>query len=218
MRNNVCIAVFAAALLLGGCDITTPSQVKTGQVRITEQMQTVVLNARHVDGAAVNSIADDYDRNGRGQVMMVVTYLQGNPLNELEAKKQAGAYKAALAKRDVNDVKIDYVGVTDKSQNGQAIVSYLAMTALPPSNCGPITGYQGADQLTDVHDYAFGCETKTALSKMISRPDDLRGRAGTPDDDAKRQGAMVEKYRTGTPNEPMEGVSASEIGAAAAGG
>jgi type IV pilus biogenesis protein CpaD/CtpE len=47
---------------------------------------------------------------------------------------------------------------------------------------------------------------------MVVRPDDLMGRAGAPDGDSRRQGALIEQYRSGTPNEKFESGNASEVG------
>lgn len=202
-------AVFAV-LFLGACDNTTPSQLKTGQIRLQKEMKTVVLYP--ADGAKVEMVADDYHHNNKGPMTAVMGYLSNNPLQEAEVRRQGNAYKQAFAKAGVKDIKIDYVGVTDPERTGYAVLSYPAMTAQAPDNCMPITGYDGADTRSVAENYAFGCETKTAISKMISRPEDLMGRAGSTNEDSRRAGTAVEKYKAGTPNTKMQGINASTVG------
>jgi type IV pilus biogenesis protein CpaD/CtpE len=75
-----------------------------------------------------------------------------------------------------------------------------------------MTGYVAAGSVQDVDRYEMGCETKNAMAQMIARPDDLMGNAGLPNDDSRRQGTMVEKYKAGTPNPELKGYNASDIG------
>jgi hypothetical protein len=53
---------------------------------------------------------------------------------------------------------------------------------------------------------------KTAMSRMIVDPSDMKGRAGTQNNDSRRLGATVETYKSGKPNEPMKGFQASKVG------
>lgn len=206
------IALCCSALLLAACDVTTPSQVRTGQIRVTERVKTTSLEARHVDTAVVRAAAEDWRQNGKGNVMLVAAYLSGNPMNEMAVKKVGAAYKQAFAENGVGAVQVDYVPVTDPAQTEYVILSYTATMALPPTECRRMTGYKGADSLQDVEGYKFGCETKSALSRMIANPDDLLGREGAAEDDARRQGGVVEKYKTGEPNDKLDGINASSVG------
>jgi type IV pilus biogenesis protein CpaD/CtpE len=200
----------ALSLLLGACDTTTPSQIKTGDIRLQREMKTAVLYA--VEAEKVDMIADDFRQNGEGRMRGVMGYLAGNPLQEAGVKRQGNAYKQAFASAGVKDLPVEYVGVNDKEKTGYLVVSYAALVARAPSDCMPITGYDGADSRSVVEGYAFGCETKTALSKMISRPADLLGRAGTTDGDARREGTIIERHKSGVPNTRMQGINASTVG------
>lgn len=206
------LAFFAAALtfLLGACDNTTPSQLKTGDIRLQREMKTSVLYS--AEAGKIDMIADDFRQNGEGSIRAVMGYLAGNPLQEAEVKRQGNAYKKAFANAGVENLQVEYVGVSEKARTGYAVFSYPAMVAHAPADCAPITGYDGADSRSVADGYAFGCESKTIISKMISRPADLLGRAGMPDGDSRREGTIVEKYKSGTPNAKMQGVNASALG------
>lgn len=215
MRHSflgTCGVFLSAAMLLSACDVTTPSQVKTGEIRIMERMKTATLDARRVDANRVDMIADDYKMNGRGDFSVVVSYLQNDAGAKRAVSGQGIALRNAFAAKGISDLNIDYVPVTDTALAGQAVVSYQATVAEPPENCGQVMGYQGADVLRNMDAYELGCGTQSALSKMIVQPEDLLGTSGTPDGDSRRHGALVERYKSGTPNEKLEGMNASEVG------
>ncbi len=88
-----------------------------------------------------------------------------------------------------------------------AVLSYMALAAEPPRGCRPVLGDNGAESRTDIEDESIGCEVKSAESQMVARPADLLGVPGLPEDDARRQGALVDKYRAGTPNPVLQGLS-----------
>lgn len=204
--------IFSAVLLLSGCDMSTPSQVETGHIRLQENMKTVTVHPAAPDATAASRIADDFKRNARGKMTMVIPYKAGQPGEELQAKRYGGKWQQALAKVGVPDVDVSYVGVNDPQLLSRAVISYPAIQAMPPEGCRRLTGYQGADSIEDVHNYRIGCEVKTAFSKMIVDPEDLMGRESDETTEARRQGAVVEGYMSGTPNEPLEGGRSSAIG------
>jgi len=205
----------AVALTLGlaACDVSVPSQLETGHIRLSEDTRTVSLNADKPDAAAARRIAADFRDNGRGDMRLVMPYRSGDPLQETQARRLGREWQAAFAKGGVSGVTVDYVGVTDASLLKQAVVSYTVLAALPPAGCVQrLTGYQGADTLEDMHTYRMGCETRTALSKMIVNPEDLAGRSGSEQGDSRRHGAVTERYMSGEQMEPLQTTSASSIG------
>ena len=110
-------------------------------------------------------------------------------------------------------LKVDLVAVTDPDMLGKAVVSYNVLAVQPPVGCERrLTGYQGADTLEDMHNYRIGCETRTAISKMIVNPEDLQGRAGTVSGDSRRQGTVTERYMGGEGMERLDTTNASGIG------
>ena len=206
------VGLFSAVLLLSACDMTTPSQVETGHIRLQENMKTVTVHPAAPDAAAVSKIAEDYKRNARGKMAMIIPYKAGQPAEELQAKRYGSQWQQTMAKAGVKEMDVNYVGVEDPQFLSRAVISYPSLQAMPPEGCRRLTGYQGADSIEDVYDYRMGCETKTAISKMIVDPEDLLGRDSNANSEARRQGAVVENYMSGTPNEPLEGGRASDVG------
>jgi len=204
--------VFSAVLLLAGCDVTTPSQVETGHIRLQESVKTVTVPPASPDASAAARISDDFKRNARGKMAMVIPYKAGRPGDELQAKRYGNRWKQAMAKAGVRDIEISYVGVDDPQSLSRAVISYPVLQALPPEGCRRLTGYQGADSIADMQGYGIGCEVKTAFSKMIVDPEDLNGRDSSGTSEARRQGTVVENYLSGTPNEALDGGRASSVG------
>jgi type IV pilus biogenesis protein CpaD/CtpE len=207
MRQIKASLFLAGLLLLTGCnqtlDVSMPSRMKTGQIQLKDVMKTATLNPLVVDADAVNIIAGDYERNGDGPVRLVVPYAPGNPLNRVAAEAQGTRYHDAFGKYGI-PVLVSYAANGDRG--AQAVVSYMALAAEPPRNCAPMPEYLGATT-NEAGRTDFGCETRTVQSKMISRPSDLAGTAGTPDDDGKRHGNITDRYRNGAPNPTLTGLS-----------
>jgi type IV pilus biogenesis protein CpaD/CtpE len=203
-----------AGLALSACDVTTPSQVTTQKIRIKDHIVTQTLDAGRIDPARLNVIADDFTRKAsNGKMTLTVSYLSGDVRREGVARSQGNAYKKAFEQRGVSGVSVATVPIADKQYAGKVVVMYKAQSALAPKDCKNITGYQGADDMDAADQYQFGCNTKTAVSRMIADPSDLMGKGGTQNDDSRRSGAVVETYKSGKPNQPMKGFQASQVGA-----
>lgn len=219
MRRVNFSACLAIVLLLSACSMATPSQVKTGAIRIDDRMKTVSIDPAALTADQAGVIADDYHRNGRGKMAVVVSYVRANPAARLKAERQSVKIAQAFASKGVRDMKVNMVAVNSANHAEQAVVSYMAVTALPGKNCTRMPGYQGSDTLDNSMEYAYGCETQMAISKMIVNPEDLLGRDGTPDGESRRHGTIVEKYKSGTQNGPLAGqINASDVSTAEGGG
>jgi pilus biogenesis lipoprotein CpaD len=219
MRRVNISACLAIVLLLSACSMATPSQVRTGEIRIEDRMKTVNIDPSTLTADQAGMIAEDYQRNGRGKMAVVVSYVRANPAARIKAEQQSVKIAQVFAAKGVRNMKVNMVAVNTVNHAEQAVVSYMAVTALPPRNCTRMPGYNGSDTLDNAMDYSFGCETQTLVSKMIVNPEDLMGRDGTPDGESRRHGTIVERYKSGTRNTPLEGqINASDVSTASGGG
>jgi type IV pilus biogenesis protein CpaD/CtpE len=204
-----CIAL--CTLLLTGCDVTTPSQVQTGDIQIKDVMKTAIVDPVAVNSDTVETISTDYARNGSGPMRLVVPYAPGNPLNKAAAQAQGQRYEKAFTDHGINDFRVSYTATVDPSAEG--VISYMALAAEPPRHCRHIAGFYGTETLAEnIKEENIGCEMKMDEARMIARPADLLGVSGVPDDDAKRQGTVVDKYRSGVPNPALTGLSTKSSG------
>jgi type IV pilus biogenesis protein CpaD/CtpE len=201
-----CFAV--CALLLSACDVTTPSQVHTGEIQVKDVMKTATVDPAHVSSDSVEIIAKDYKMNGDGPMRLVVPYRPGNPLEKVAADAAGARYAEAFAAKGVKDFRVSYTATVEPK--AMAVISYMALAAEPPRNCHHMSSYYGGVAMKDVGDSAdIGCEIKSAQAQMMARPADLLGMPGVPQDDARRQGTLVERYKAGVPNPSLGGLSAS---------
>lgn len=201
-----CFAV--CALLLSACDVTTPSMVHTGEIQVKDVMKTATVDPAQINFESVEIIAKDYAMNGEGPMRLVIPYQPGNPLEKVAAEAEGARYQRAFAAKGVKDFRISYTATV--GPKAMAVISYMALAAEPPRNCHHIPGYYGADAMKDVAGKRdIGCEIKSAQAHMIARPADLLGMPGVPQDDSRRQGAVVEKYKAGVRNTELGGLTAS---------
>lgn len=211
LSKALCAALLS--LTVSACDVSVPSQLETGQMRLSEETRTLAVDANKPDAALARRIAGDFRDNGRGDLHILMPYKSGDPLHETQARRMGKEWQSAFVKGGAGNAKVEFVAVTDASALGRAVISYNVLTALPPEACGQrLTGYQGGDTLEDLHNYRIGCETRTAMSKMIVNPEDLKGRDGTESGDSRRQGTVAERYMSGEKMAPLETTTASGIG------
>jgi type IV pilus biogenesis protein CpaD/CtpE len=201
-----CFAI--CAVLLSACDVTTPSQVHTGEIQVKDVMKTATVDPAHVDVESVEIISKDYSMNGSGPMRLVIPFQPGSPLEKITAQAEGARYQRAFAAKGVKDFRVSYTATVEPK--AMAVISYMALAAEPPRNCHHISAYYGAVPMKDIdgmHD--IGCEIKSAQAQMVARPADLLGTPGVPQDDARRQGTVVERYKAGVPNTELGGLSAS---------
>jgi len=195
------------------CTMTSPSQIKTGEIVVEDVMATRELPAHIVDEAAVNIAADDFRRNGRSGAALVMPILRHCRHSErLHAIAVGEGYKRTFAKYGVPDLKLSFAETSNKVAARHAVLAYTSTVAQPPRNCTRIPGATGPTDLRAMEDYSIGCETRTMLAKMIARPEDLMGVAGTPDELSRRAGPVSEGYMSGRTNAPLTGLNASTTG------
>lgn len=217
MHRSLKAAALVSILLLAGCDMATPSQISVRQIELRNSVKTETLDALRADPARAEVIAESYRRNGRGPLSMTASYRADDQRDSAAVRKGGAAWRGLLLKNGIPAVNVDYVAVSDPAFADRAVLSWAATVASAPKDCGRIPGYQGAEDMSYAEKYSFGCETDAMIARQLSNPDDLRGRAGAPGNDAKRDGTLVDKYRSGTPNPKLQGINASSVGTGSGG-
>ena len=207
MKASAVASIALSVLLLSACDMSTPSKVHTGEIQVRDVMKTVTIDPTIINPDSVDIILSDYRQNGEGPMRLVVPYAPGNPLNKAAAQAQGERYKHTFQGRGVKDFRVSYTATVNPEAMG--VLSYEALAAEPPRNCHHMPGFNGGDRVDDAEGRNYGCEMQTAISQMMARPADLLGQDGLPEDDAKRQGGLVEKYRSGVVNPALVGLKAS---------
>lgn len=200
-------------VMLAGCNMTTPSQIRTGQIQLQEDTATQTYPLKDIGDGQLRSIARDHALRGHGPATVTVSYLANDHQGRKDAQKSMRKVLSTLQSEGMTGTKVDYVAVNDARLAGQAVFSYPALTARAPDHCKRMPGYQGGESLEDMQDYQISCESKDVLSRMVARPADLMGNDGKGAGTGRRSGTVVETYQEGEPNKlfyPL--TSASSVG------
>lgn len=200
-RSLIRYAAFALLpVMLVGCTMTTPSQLRTGQIQMQENAATYAYPLAEVSDSQLRSIAHDHDTRGRGAAAVTVAYQDGDTQALKASQKKMRHVLSVLEREGMTGTTVHYVAVNDASLAGQAVFAYPALYARAPDHCKRMPGYQGAGSLDDIEDYQISCESKEMLSRMIARPTDLLGNDGKGPGTGRRSGAVVETYQDGEAN------------------
>ncbi len=202
-----------APLFLSGCarDLSEPSWISGNSVQVQEHSFVEEVALSDVTNEFVSKTAKHYNKYGGGPVNLSVTYnpnIKGS--SSIKASGTAAKIAASFRSKGVRDVEIDVLPVGDQGQDAKLILSYTSYTAHAPKDCGVLYGFD--DNKNNINrDYEMGCTIETVMARQIARPKDLLGVGSVnPTTDGRRSGNIVETYRTGAPNEALDGLSASE--------
>lgn len=196
-------------LMVSACDPTTPSEVNVSKLHVKDQVITDTLSTNAVDLKHVAVISRKVLRNGNGDVTLTIPYAQGG---FVKAGDLGAAYKSAFAAKGVTHVTVQYVAMDDNQDTDHAVISFRGLVAKQAEDCGRIPGYQGTEDMDNFDGYQYGCETQANMAQMVADPADLMGQENASEANSRRNGAIIEPYMLGTPNQPIKGISASDVG------
>lgn len=209
--RNTCLALIAL-LALGACTMTTPSQVRTGQMVVEETPAVLTRTLHDMTRADAVLLAKGYKNRGRGEMSATVSYDGADSAALAATRKEIARVARDLQAEGVNRLQVEYVPVRDAALKGQVVFTYAALNARAPDHCSRMPGYQGGEDLIAIRQYQISCESKSIMSQMIVRPEDLLGRDGKGGGTSRREAATVELYQDGEPNELFSEVgNASEV-------
>ncbi len=207
----ICVAAFA----LGGCKkniMYEPSAIQSAPMQVQEGMMRENISLDDVDDQLLRGLAQHHSRHGGSAMDITVTY---DPKSEystaMSASTRASEIADYLRESGVDHVKIGVLPIKAQGNNGRMIVSYKTYDAMAPKDCdGHMMPGIDNQEVSPQKDYKMGCSIKTQMARQVSRPSDLMGRGNT---DLKTDGRsatnIVDAYRTGAPNEALDGESAS---------
>lgn len=207
-RLSIGLIGILAAPLLGACgEMYEPSHITPHRAQAMETQFFEQRPVADITPAYIAQAAKDYKKSARGPMDVAVTY---DPLSKAptarDASKLSRQLKESFARNGVKDVKVGVLPIA-QGEGPQVLVSYAAYEALPPKDCTLMTGLRDTEVGPET-DYKLGCSVESSMTQQI-RPKDLAGRGETGGSDGRRASNIIEKYRTGEPNEKLEGESAS---------
>lgn len=193
----------ALLLLLTACSQTEPSAVNRQPLHSALVAQEIPLHGPH----DVSRVADLYQRGGTKPVEIVVSYNDGD--------REAAQKMARTARQKLQAAGVDRTTITTipGSQN-RVLALVTAIEAGAHPSCGAMPGMMGSVAAYDYGDYRLGCTIDRQMGQQVARTQDIEGRAPGAsyydDTDGQRTGNIVNEYREGKVNEPLEGLAASD--------
>lgn len=211
--NKFYVLSFSALTLtvLGACDMYRETYVTPNRIQIEQSVFNEARALEQVNDGYLDSVAEEYNRTGTGPVTVSVSYdpfAKAN--NATKARVEAEKIAHELGTRGVGGVNAVILPVSGSGAVSDVSLSFVTYNALPPKDCTLMDGIETRRAESDPN-YKLGCSVDAMLVQQVARPKDLAGRAG--DDttsDGRRAANMVEIYRGGIGNKPLEGESASD--------
>lgn len=206
--------------LVTACDLSEPTWVNSSRVEVHEEGFKDSFDTANLDKGTLRAIGVNYYRYGNGPMDVTVSYdPQSKTNNKQKADKEARRIETELRGYGVKNVKVTTASVTSAGDKSMALISFPALIAKPPQDCGYMPGYMNAQ--TEVPNYGegepqgyrIGCTVETMIAKQIARPGDLMGRPGFETDaDGRRAEAVIWErgYYGPKSNAPLDGQNASE--------
>lgn len=202
----------ASVCMLAACSVDQPGHLNPTKPRVQAENYVRQEAVAALSNQELAGMAKHYSRYGSGPLDLTVTY---NPKSKTNTALRAGREAARLAQQlragGVKHVKTQILPIQDGQEEFSALVRYDSYVALPPEDCTQMPGLEsGTEDVSFDENYRLGCSLDTLIARQIARPKDMLGRGQQETtSDGRRGGNIVETYRTGAPNEALEGESAS---------
>ncbi len=213
----LCMTILAGT---SACTLDEPTWVNPSRVEVHEEGYTDTFATETLDNATLRAIGVNYYRYGNGPMDVAVSYNPSSKNNsKSNALKQAQRIEKELRRQGVNDLRISTTERSDGNDSSSTMISFPALTAKAPQDCGLMPGYTDAQTGTpsdaegNHKGYAIGCTVETLMAKQIARPGDLLGRPGFETDaDGQRLERVVwgRGYYGLKSNPRLEGESATD--------
>jgi len=210
LTATVFLYLALAAFVLSGCSMNQETYLSQSKASVQEDEHFERMPVEAADGEVLGALARHFNRYGGGAMELTVVY---DPKAGRDRAMRASQDVARITK-DLRDAGVENINPSILPVKGQGavselLVSYDYYTAHAPDDCDVMTGYKN-NEIEIEDEYKYGCTIETVFAKQISRPKDMAGSTGSDRTDGRRASNIVERYRSGAPNEALEGLSASE--------
>ena len=199
-----------ALIGLSGCNLHEPGTITENKIRLQEGVYHEEMLTAEVSEDYLAYIVRHHAKYGVSDMDVIVTYDPKSYRNTaMKASEKASDFASSLRDYGVGSMSPRILPVNAQGDNSQFMVSYEYMTAHKPDGCNSMPGLENRDVSQDP-DYKMGCSVKMMIAKQIARPKDLMGQKNTdPKTEGRSASNIVDAYRSGVRNEPLDGYQAS---------
>lgn len=203
------LALIALCMLLTACDLYEDSTLNTTKMRLEESRYAESFDVKNLDEGKMFEIVRYYEKHGDGPLGLTVSYdPQSRSGGAMVAGDEAARIAKYLHKKGIVNVQSGIMPVVDSGSDMKALITFDSYKATAPAGCEAMGGTK--DHTEDLNnEYKLGCTRDMLVARQLARPADLKGRRISPTTDGRRVANSTETYRTGVPNEPLIGESAS---------
>lgn len=196
----------------GGIDMYEKGHLSDSRIQIKETLFSDDVSLSDANDEYLNALAYHYNKYGDGAVDLVIAYDPYSSNNTaMMATNKVADITESLREYGLSDIGARVMPVKDLGDEARLQVSYNSYNAEKPKGCDEVLpGIDGTPVEFNPH-YKLGCSTQTLMAKQVAKPKHLLGR-GVVDQttDGRVATNVVELYRTGAKNEPLDGETASD--------
>lgn len=198
---------------LGGCEAIVHSETKltNNRVQVEESKLFEDIPVTELDDAYIAALSKHYSRYGDGGVDLSITYDPHSKTNSaMKASDTLARVSKTFERNGVDLASANILPVQGSSNVARALISYQSYNAAAPVDCENLMPGMEHRNIEAEEDYKLGCTVETVFARQIARPKDLQGQAQESlTSDGRRASNIVDGYRTGIPNESLEGESST---------
>lgn len=183
----------------------TQNRVQVEQQKFSDQMPVSDFNENFAAG-----LGQYYRNHGEGTVEFSVLYDPRSSVNNaMNASQEASRIASLMRSKGILDVEANILPINDLGSEANVLINFMSYSASAPKDCDTMPGFADAN-IGFQEDYKLGCTVDTVFARQIARPKDLAGNANAGDTtDGRRASNIVDIYRSGAPNQPLNGQTAS---------
>lgn len=201
-----------AGLSLGACSLDAPTKVTQHRVQVEEKAYIQQMDYDLITEDYLLGVAQHFKKHGTGRIDLMMGYDPRSMENTaLSAADDAADIVKTLNAEGVRNIEPSVLPINNLGDKTQVIISYSYYDASAPDECDMMPGMKKGDEINASPDYQLGCTIEHMYAKQVARPKDLMGNDwGNETSDGRRTSNVVERYRTGVPNEALQGQQASD--------
>ncbi len=207
------IAILSLSLAgCGGIDMYKSGTMNDTHIQVKEQSFSDDVAISEANEEYLSALAYHYNKYGDGVVDLVVAYDPHSYRNTaMNATNAVSDIAQNLRENGVRDINARIIPIQTLGDEARVQIAYNSFTAQAPDGCDEMLPGMNGTALEHNPHYKMGCSVDTLIARQVAKPKHLIGRgAADHDTDGRAAANIVDVYRSGVKNEPLDGETASE--------